>query len=212
MAMLLGPGETRTTGLSRWGSSGGGNFPDRGSFPKCVFFGSGGWPAVHASAGSVAPSLSPRIFYGAGRCCSLQAAVTRFLVVLAGVLGLEEAVVPRASLLVQGPGAHASEHSEAMGDRTLPGPKPARKRPSRGPPGLGWKGEERFSVAHSHVTGLTGCVLPTTTPATYIAPLCKNDVVIRFVFLLCFRCLGVFWSVPECSRSVPACFCNQNEV
>jgi hypothetical protein len=55
-----------------------------------------------------------------------------------------------------------------MGGRTLPGPKPARKRPWRGPHGLGWKGEERFSVAHWHVAGLTGCV-PPPQPATALS-------------------------------------------
>ena len=57
------------------------------------------------------------------------------------------------------PGASAgSRHVrlfEAMGAWTLPGPKPAKKRPMCSPPGAGRKGRERSPHAHlmMHITG-----------------------------------------------------------
>ena len=58
------------------------------------------------------------------------------------------------------PGASAgSRHVrlfEAMGARTLPGPKPAKKRPMCSPPGAGRKGRERSPHAHLKIIYITG--------------------------------------------------------
>ena len=58
------------------------------------------------------------------------------------------------------PGASAgSRHVrlfEAMGARTLPGPKPAKKRPMCSPPGAGRKGRERSPHAHLKIIYIAG--------------------------------------------------------